>query len=417
MRLRRRGIDFHGAGRRRFECGALRSHRIEIRGAPEFQGRLEAGCRGGPHLDQRPLSSVVGLRLPDGEPPSQRARHAAREQQGRARDRQHEPPLRRLLPQDVAEPRARRGHGIAREPPVEIVGQRAHRRVSPRRVLLHRLQHDGLEIGGHFRVERTRQRRLVLNDGDERVVDGRRLERRPSREHRVERRAHRVDVGARVHAPALRLLGRHETRRADHHAGDREIGRLHAPREAEVHDIDAAVLDHQVLGLEIAVDHALLVRGLDRARRVADEWDASPPRSAKGRPVDELHRDERAAFMSARFVDSRDVRMIQPARDLRLALEAGDFVVVARRRREGGALQEFQRDPAEELDVVGLPDLAHAPGAQLPREDEFAGVRGRRGGCDLGGKRRPGRLDSRHAVTSEVPQPPCRRSRRSKGRA
>ena len=60
---------------------------------------------------------------------------------------------------------------------------------------------------------------------------------------------------------AAGLLGRHVGRRAQNlpFDGHRDLARL-ALRQAEVHDVRlAAAVDHDVAGLQVAMDHALLV--------------------------------------------------------------------------------------------------------------------------------------------------------------
>ena len=80
------------------------------------------------------------------------------------------------------------------------------------------------------------------------------------------------DVGARVDRLPAQLLGRHVAGRAELRAGQRQPGlrrparRRQVPRDAEVHDLDAARLSLQqhVLGLEIAMDDAVAVRRVER---------------------------------------------------------------------------------------------------------------------------------------------------------
>src|SRR5438067_631809 len=75
---------------------------------------------------------------------------------------------------------------------------------------------------------------------------------------------------------AARLLGRHVLRRAERLAvlGE-ESDRRELAREAEVRDARAPrrLVDHDVRGLQVAVDHAAAVRGLDRVGRLRHERD------------------------------------------------------------------------------------------------------------------------------------------------
>ena len=91
-------------------------------------------------------------------------------------------------------------------------------------------------------------------------------ERRPSGDHLVQHAAERVDVGAAVDGLPLRLLGRQVRRGPEHRRGllDRLL-RVADPRDAEVRDLHVARRgDHDVAGLDVAVDDALVVRGGER---------------------------------------------------------------------------------------------------------------------------------------------------------
>ena len=141
-------------------------------------------------------------------------------------------------------------------------------------VLLEAVAHDPLEAGGDVLVGDGEIRRVLLEDRRHRVRGRVAVERALAREHLVEDRAEGEDVAAGVGGPAAHLLGRHVAERAQHDArlraggGGRKVGRLGALflvrqlGEAEVEDLDAAVLrDEEVLGLQVPVDDALLVRG------------------------------------------------------------------------------------------------------------------------------------------------------------
>ena len=86
------------------------------------------------------------------------------------------------------------------------------------------------------------------------------LEGQAARQHLEEDDAQRVDVRARVGLLALDLLGRHVLGRPDHHAGARDPLGLDRAGDPEIHDPGVAVaVDHDVLGLEVAVDDAQAV--------------------------------------------------------------------------------------------------------------------------------------------------------------
>ena len=127
-------------------------------------------------------------------------------------------------------------------------------------------------------VERTRRVREHL--GDDRL-HGRAGKRRLAGEHLVRHRTERVEVDARVdRLLAHRLLGTHVLRRAEREAGlrhARSARLLHGERDAEVRDERVPALQQNVLGLDVAMDHAVLVRVVERvgdlardAQRVVD---------------------------------------------------------------------------------------------------------------------------------------------------
>ncbi len=119
-----------------------------------------------------------------------------------------------------------------------------------------------------------------------------------AREHLVEHRAEREDVGAVVGGFAAHLLRGHVPGRSQHEAGagrwrGRQVrdgrvlaGRLDQPGQPEVEDLGAAVGRHEdVVGLQVAVDDALRVRGRQALRDLAGQVGRrsrrrAPPRSA-----------------------------------------------------------------------------------------------------------------------------------------
>ena len=87
----------------------------------------------------------------------------------------------------------------------------------------------------------------------------------PAGDHFVHDDSEGVDVRAGVHLLEIDLLGRHVLRRSEHDSRSGHAVGVHEPGQPEVHDPDIALpVDHDVLGLEVAVDDAQPV-GLGQA--------------------------------------------------------------------------------------------------------------------------------------------------------
>ena len=95
-----------------------------------------------------------------------------------------------------------------------------------------------------------------------------------SGEQFVEDQADAENVGALVERAAQSLLGRHVFQRADDGAGLGHAGIAERARQAEVHHHDAAVLvAHDVLRLQVAMDHAFGMSGVERAADLLHDRD------------------------------------------------------------------------------------------------------------------------------------------------
>ncbi len=218
-------------------------------------------------------------------------------------DRAFGPPSRRLRVGD------RRGSRGARAAAVELAPQPEEVRLELRRglvakapVLLERLLQDRPERGRHRRVRVHDRPRIAIQDGIEdhglRVA----LERATAGGHLIEDRAEREEVGARIGRQPARLLRRHVVDRAEHGPHRRQVsprgrrgaGRLSAGlvvlelRESEVEDLHlAAGGDHHVHRLQVAMDDALRVRGLERIGHLDAQLHERPdfhrPRGEPGR--------------------------------------------------------------------------------------------------------------------------------------
>ncbi len=213
-----------------------------------------------------------------------------------------------------------------------------------------------------------------------------------------EHRAERVQVDARVEIlHALDLLGRHVRRRAERQAqggGPRGIRRQRAG-DAEVGDDDAAVAAEQhVVRLEVAVDDAGAVSGVEpRAKGTRDLDDhrhrKGPLAGDPGRErlaLDELHREELLALALADVEGARDVAVGHAPGELHLLAEPVEHP----RLVEHLLAQQLEGDHLVELRVPRAVDGAHPTRAD--EADDLVTP----GECVPAGSRRGGQGGLRH---------------------
>jgi hypothetical protein len=168
--------------------------------------------------------------------------------------------------------------------------------------------------------------------------------------------------------------------------------------QAEVHDAHAAVVvDHHVVGFEVAMDQAGGVGGRDAAGDVGEHAQSFGPARgtilrprAEGLAGDELHGDPDLLAVGADVVDGDDVGVRQLGQRLGLAQQAGPVSALTAAGRE----DQLEGDLAVELGVVGGVDDAHGAGAEAVEEDVAAD---RRAADELrgGGWKRPSRRGRR----------------------
>ena len=254
--------------------------------------------------------------------------------------------------------------------------------------LLERLQHDLLERDGdvHRRVGLTQARRRVREVHRDELDLVVRLERLPPREHLVEDDPRRVDVRPGVDDLGERLLRREVLGRPEDHARLREGRRAGAaaprhglrdlgdPEVEDLHDVGLTVAldEHDVVGLEIAVDDPGAVRVLEAAQDLAGDGERALLRQRAGLDDvrerlarEELHGEEELALAGAAEVrDGDDVRVLQAARRLGLALEAARELVLAAQLRQ----QDLDGEILAHHRVLGAIDGAHAAHAEAAHD-------------------------------------------------
>src|SRR5207237_9627763 len=126
-----------------------------------------------------------------------------------------------------------------------------------------------------------------------------------------------------------------------------------------------------ILGLEIAVNDRLLVRGLERLRDLSRDRQRLVDRDRAARnpirerlALDQFEYERMSLTAVFETVDRGNVRMVERGEHLRLALEACEAIGIERER----VGDDLQRDVATKLHVACAVDLPHAAGAD-GRED------------------------------------------------
>ncbi len=227
-------------------------------------------------------------------------------------------------------------------------------------------------------------------------------DRHDSGEQLVEHDATGVDVTLDVGIALEEELGGHVLGGAGE---DGAVSRRRTMRDTEIADLDdlrllAVVVepahDHQVLGLDVAMDDVARVRmrepraDLDEQARDAGEREPllDIEDVAQALPVEELHRDvEEAVGLLTEVEHAREVRMIEPARRERLGLEATAEIGVALKR----LVHHLHGDRHVKITMACAIDAARAALTHEGLDDELsAGERStderiRRMGCALRG--------------------------------
>lgn len=201
-------------------------------------------------------------------------------------------------------------------------------------------------------------------------------ERETPGDHFVDGEAERVDIGPWVGLRTLDHFGREVGDCPEEVLGlARRKRAANGLRHAEVGDLgNAGFADDHVFRFDIGMDDALLVGVLECGGdlgSVADGLGLIHPaplfeQFAQGVAVHVLHRDEAAALVNPRVVDTDDVGVLEAGDHARLAFEGGDGLGVSRGGE--GFAEELERHPAAQALVFGEPYLGHATGTEQPFE-------------------------------------------------
>ncbi len=202
------------------------------------------------------------------------------------------------------------------------------------------------------------RRRHVAHDRADQAGLRRAGERPPAGRHLVQHAAEGPQVAARVGVAAIELLGRHVLERSDDGAfggqrrgdggrlrqgGHRQAaaavraGQARGSRQAEVHQLRAGLGEHDVAGLQVAVDDPGAVGAVQGvgdlpadAEDVGQRQRAAREPLGQRLPVDQFHDQIVDSTFAPHVVQSADVRMIERGHRARLALEARADLGVAR---------------------------------------------------------------------------------------
>ena len=191
-------------------------------------------------------------------------------------------------------------------------------------------------------------RRLVGENRAHRLDGGIAAECAFPRQHLVQDRAERKDVGSLVRRPAADLFGRHisngskdgarlRSQRRRLAAGQSGMLRLDQLRQTEVEDFDSSILgDEDVLRLQVPVDDPFFMRRSEPAcdlRRIVERFAHRQRRRrhplTKIPTFQQLGDDIRPAFVRAEIVDRQNTGMVQRRCGPCLLLEPPQQVGVA----------------------------------------------------------------------------------------
>ena len=259
--------------------------------------------------------------------------------------------------------------GLVVQSLLQRLGELARVLVAAERLFRHRRVDHLAQARAHRRIQLRRRWRRVVENRPRQIFRRTAGERMPPRQSFKAGDAQRVDIGLGSRGLVLHLFGRHVEQRASGSAGRGAAGER---RHAEVDDLDRIVLQNEkIAGLEIAMDQSVLVRGVQPAAGLRDDFDRAIHAEPLGRvfdqriergPFEQRHDEVRAAlaflFELAHVVNVDDVRMVERRQHRAFPAEQLERGWVG--RIENG----LQRHVPAQLTVKGAVDDAHPAPAQ-----------------------------------------------------
>ena len=269
-------------------------------------------------------------------------------------------------------PRLRAGAGVhQRQGLADLASHRRRVGIAVRRPLGDGELDDA--VGGHHLGAAGQRRRLRDRDRAKDLDDGAARERGLARQHLEEDRADREQVGGGAEDLALPLLGRHvawgphERPRLRQRDLGSELLR-HRPREPEIQQLHAVRREKDVRGLQVAVDDAPRVQGLQRRQHPQRDPERLSDRNALAGEtlleclaLQQLHDEVELAALFSELVDVADVRMVDACGGPGLAQQT-----LAQCRVSGGIPDPLDGHVAVQAVVVGGVHHSHAALAQPP---------------------------------------------------
>ncbi len=190
------------------------------------------------------------------------------------------------------------GHRLSSQPPTEIVGESASRRIASLGLLFETCHDHGLDVPGHGGGAFPQRYRILFEEVDEDGDVAIAVKRFRAAEEFVEDDAEREDIGAAIDGGdvAARLFGGEIARRSHDLTGDGQTGKFFNPGDTEVENVwvclAVVIGDQNIGGFQIAVNEARRVSGLHRFGHLLDQQDLllkREPRSPRRRGVRHRH--------------------------------------------------------------------------------------------------------------------------------